>query len=149
MSSTTSTTSPAGETKVQINEAKMTVDETKAHSTSANIPTNQRTPSTWAGSNELQDAIDQYITENPEKYKEAQAYGEFILSSRFANVDTMKVDTTDIEGNEIMADKTIKSMAYYGLVIEDLDSYEIAALEYKFGSDWKNVVGQLVAEMQA
>lgn len=86
---------------------------------------------------EMKKCVDKYILENPEKYKEAQKYGEFIMNSRFCNTNKFEIEKEDLEGNEILFREIVNKKLYYNLSINDLLPYEIEIIKKKFGTDWQ------------
>lgn len=111
---------------------------------SSNIPGSKRTPSEWKVGDALEQFVEKYKNENPDKYRRSQEFGEFLLSTRFANVDTFKVDTEDKEGEEIMYKDLVNKIKLYGLTKDDLETYEIDLLKKKFGNAWEDKLVQLL-----
>ena len=96
---------------------------------SENIPMSARTPSEWKVDPSLQEAVDKYIKENPLKHKMGLEYNNFLLSGRFANSDTFKLEQADVEGEKILYDKILQDMEQYGLTEDDLEVYEKKILQ--------------------
>jgi len=92
----------------------------------------------------MEQFIKKYKDENPEKYKRAQEYGDFIMSTRFANVDTFKVEETDKEGDEILYIDITNKIKLYGFGQEDLETYEIDILKKKLGDQWEEKMKELL-----
>ncbi len=91
-----------------------------------------RTPSNNEISETLKTAVDKYISDNPEKYKLAQEYGEFLMSHPLANTDSFEVKLSDIAGDELLLEETLKKIKYYGFDEEDLSEYELNLLKTKY-----------------
>lgn len=111
-----------------------------------NIPLEKRTASTWHVDPKIQELVDKFMQENPDKYSRAQDYGEFLMNTRFADVNTMRVNTEDNEGDEILYLQIINNVKNYGFTSNDLQEYEINVLIKKLGNDWKNVLKTMVEE---
>ena len=80
-----------------------------------------------------------FFGENPEKYKEAQKYGEFLMNTRFFNTKNYEIEKEDIEGNNILFNEIVNKKNYYNLSIDDLLDYEIEIIKKKYGhNDWKD-----------
>ena len=105
-----------------------------------NIPGSKRTPSAWVVSDSLQDSVNKYIAQDAGKYRRAQDFGDFLLDHpQFSQVDTFRVDQTDLNGNELLVQETLKAIVHQGLVEEDLADYEVECLRLKFGENWRKV----------
>jgi hypothetical protein len=99
---------------------------------------NVRTTSSWEVSPEVQEAVNKYITENPEKYKRAQEFGEFLMSHPvFNRLDEFKVQSDDVFGNELKFLEIGKLFKFYGVRPNELLESEIEVLKVKLGSNWK------------
>ena len=105
-----------------------------------NIPMSKRTPSLDDENNDITNAVKKYIEENPDKYRKAQSFGHFLMSRKFANVDTFKVSEEDDEGNDILYEKLIHDINYYDIKIEELQPYELMIIEKKLGTKWENKI---------
>jgi len=106
----------------------------------SNILSSKRTPSEWKTSEALEEAVSKYITENPQKYRAAQQFGDFLTSHTLAQVDTFKIDQRDIAGQEIRYQELCKVMRYYGVKPKDMEEDEVILLQNKLGSTWKDVL---------
>lgn len=96
----------------------------------------KRTPSPYVLAPELQEAVDKYKSENPLKIKLAEQFGEYLMSTRFANTDDFKVDTGDSEGETILYKQLIKKIEYYGLPPSEFLPFELELLRRRLGQDW-------------
>jgi len=99
----------------------------------------KRTPCEWQVSSYVQQAVEQIIKTNPEMYAKAQEFGEYMLSSRFANVEQMYLEKKDIEGENILYRKILGDIKQYGFNENDLNSYEIEILKNKLGHDYISI----------
>lgn len=105
-----------------------------------NIPSNKRTTCPWTVDPAIQTSIDRAIESDPSRYKLAQNFGDFIMETPFANVDTFKVATDDIRGDKIRATNIINTIKQYGLSIQDLNEDEKIILNKVLGSDWTEIL---------
>jgi hypothetical protein len=101
-------------------------------------PGSQRTTSNEEVSSQLSQAVSEWIKKNPDAYKKAQDYGEFLMSSRFANVDKFKIDQDDKEGDIILYNQLLNKIEYYGLQIDELNDFEINVLK-KINNNWRSL----------
>ncbi len=62
------------------------------------------------------------------------------MESRFANCDEFKLQSEDVEGNEIKYRELRQNIDNYGLGEEDLSEYEIGLLKQRLGEAWKSVL---------
>jgi len=108
-----------------------------------NAPIIQRTPSEWKVDPSLQSIIYKLIENDPAAYRLAQNFGNFIMSSKFANVDTLKVSQEDETGDAILYNKLINDIKFYGLTEEDFTEKEKMILEKFMGKDWSNQITEL------
>jgi len=107
-----------------------------------NIPTSKRTPSSWQVSEKLQESVSKYVAENGLRHKLAQDFGDFLLSTQFANCDKFKVDREDLEGEEILVNKLKTNITCYGLMEDDMTDYELILLKKKLGENYKSLFKQ-------
>jgi hypothetical protein len=97
-----------------------------------------RTTSSWEVSPDVQEAVNKYISENPDKYKRAQEFGEFLMTHPvFSRLDDFKVQPDDISGNELKFLEIEKLFKFYGVRPNELMEAEIGALKFKLGENWK------------
>lgn len=89
-----------------------------------------RTPSEWVISEYMENTIQQLIKNNPEAYKKAQEYGEFLLNSRLADLDN-PIEKRDIEGEKILFDRLLRDIKQYGITYNELLEYEKKILHMK------------------
>ena len=94
--------------------------------------------------NFIPESMMEYIKEHPDQHKEAQKFGEFVMSSKFTDVDNMEIPKVDNSGLEILYKKVMNDIVLYGLTIEDLTEHEIEAIRYKLGEDWKTKLELLI-----
>lgn len=104
----------------------------------------KRTPSPYILEGYLKESVEKYIAENPEKVKLAQSYGEFLMSTKFANTDTLEVDGEDTEGNSILFNDIVHRIQFYGIFPDELHEWEMEFLKKVKGDDWKKFVYDLV-----
>jgi hypothetical protein len=102
-----------------------------------NILMKNRTTSEYFESEALKEAVGNYMKENPEKIKKAQSFGDYIMDSQFANVDTFEINTDDIEGDKILCQKLIHDIKFYGISISELNEHELNVLKRRYGENWK------------
>lgn len=100
------------------------------------IPT--RTPSSWDISPMVMDAVEQMKKMNPEAYRRAQEFGEFLLNSPLADPDKF-ADKRDINGEEIIFNKIKRDIEFSGITKDDLNDYEIEVLKIKLGDNWESI----------
>ena len=114
---------------------KMSMSEGKI---SESINPSQRTTSSWQVSPEVQEAVDKYIMENPDKHRRAQEFGEFLMTHPvFSRLDNFKVAEEDIAGNELRFREIEKLFKFYGTKPSELMESEIDLLKLRFGESWK------------
>lgn len=105
---------------------------------SENQTVSTRTTSSWEVSPDVQEAVNKYISENPDKYKRAQEFGEFLMTHPvFSRLDDFKVQPDDVSGNELKFLEIEKLFKFYGVRPNELMETEIAALKFKLGENWK------------
>jgi hypothetical protein len=98
----------------------------------------KRTPSEWKVSDTLQEAVDKYIQEDPGRYRAAQTFGDFLVShEQFSNLDTFKIKSEDLAGEELLYGEVTKMMTYYGIKPKELEQEELRLLQKKLGDTWK------------
>lgn len=102
-----------------------------------NIPLSKRTPSGWDFSTTLEEAVTKYINENPDKHQLAQHFGDYLMNTKFSNVDTFKVEPNDVEGQKLLYQEIIKRIEFYGIDADELYEWEIDILEKEIGPTWK------------
>ncbi len=110
-------------------------DEIKTYDNDNKI---KKTTSEWLESKQISDSIEQMKKLNPEAYKRAQEFGEFIMNTRISNPDN-NVEKKDIEGDEILFKKIKRDIEYFGLIKEDLNEFEINILKGKLGDDYEKI----------
>lgn len=114
--------------------------ETPENKESKIFPTT-RTTSSWEVSSEVQEAVNKYISENPEKYKRAQEFGEFLMTHpTFSNLDDFKVLEEDVSGIELKFREIEKLFRFYGTKPKELLESETAVLKKKLGENWKEIL---------
>jgi hypothetical protein len=104
-----------------------------------NITSSKRTTSKWVVDPNIKDAVDKYITDNPDRHRFAEQYGDTIMTSRFANVDQFKIDTRDVEGEEVLFNKLIQDISNYGITEGELFDHEVKILYQRLGPTWRQV----------
>lgn len=108
-----------------------------------------RTTSEYNVSTVFQETVDKWIEENPVKYRQAQIFGEFIVSHpQFSNLTTMNVIQRDIIGDELLYKDTINRLKYYGIeLFDDLTEYEIDVLKIKLGPSYVDKIKDILNNM--
>lgn len=100
-----------------------------------------RTTCSWQVAPDVQDAVNKYIAENPEKHRRAQEFGEFLMTHPvFSRLDDFKVSGEDIAGNELKFIEIQKLLRFYGTRPNELMEPEINLLKEKLGLNWKETL---------
>lgn len=114
-------------------------EKTRSESKQANLC--KRTTSSWQVSPEVQESVDKYIAENPDKHRKAQEFGEFLMSHPiFSRLDDFKVISDDVAGNELKFREIKKLFDFYGTKPNELMESEIHVLKFKLGETWKETL---------
>ena len=106
----------------------------------------KRTPSKWQSPTYIEQAVEEIKKNNPQMYAKAQEFGEFMLSTRFADVEQTFIEKRDIEGENILYNKILRDIKQYGFKKEDMDSFEIDILKNKLGDKWESVFNEVENE---
>lgn len=109
-----------------------------------NIPSNKRTTSPWVVDPKIQEMVDQMKSQDPGKYKRAQEFGDFLMGTRYANIDDFIVSQDDLEGDELIFHEIVKNMRYHGMDTILLLPHEEEVLQKKLGAQWKEKISSLI-----
>ena len=97
-----------------------------------------RTPSAWFVAPELREAVNKYVTDDPNRFRLAQRFGDFLTDHPiFSRYDEFRPDASDVAGDELQFQELIKLIKYHGLRPIDMDARELTLLQGKLGPEWK------------
>ena len=111
-----------------------------AENSTPTIPLSKRTPSEWSFGSAIQESVDNMIRQDPIKHKLAQNFGDFLMDTPFATLDTYEIPQEDTRGERLLVNTILNNIKQYGLTISDLGDEEKRLLSKVLGSDWHEIL---------